>query len=482
MKRGSAASTLTASPVLVGAVTLLVTLVAVFLSYNANSGLPFVPTYDLKADVPDAANLVRGNDVRIGGARVGTVSKISPVPSDSGKPGARLSLKLDRDIQPLPVDTTFIVRPRSALGLKYVELAPGRAKAGFAAGATIPARAARPEPVEIDDVFNMFDARTRRGAQRSLNGFGTGLAGRGGDLNEAIQAFKPLLDNLEPVARNLSSPATRLDRLFPALEATASEVAPVAETQAALFGNLNTTFTALASVARPFLQEFISEGPPTLDTAIREFPRQRPFLRNSAAFFRELRPGAATLPATAPVLAGALEAGTRTLPKTPALNRRLADVFDSLAEFAADPLVPRGIRRLRDTAASLRPTLAFVTPSQTQCNYVSLLVRNLASVNSEGDSNGTFERFIIVASPQGPNNIGSPSSAPANGPQADNYLHANPYPNTASPGQLRECEAGQEPWVQGRRVLGNVPGNQGLISEGKAKAKATTSSAGGSSP
>ncbi len=458
---------LAASPVLVGAVTLLVTVVAVFLSYNANSGLPFVPTYDLEADVPDAANLVRGNDVRIGGARVGTVSKITPVPSASGKPSARLNLKLDRDIQPLPVDTTFIVRPRSALGLKYVELSPGRSKAGFAPGATIPPRAARPEPVEIDDVFNMFDDRTRRGAQRSLSGFGTGLAGRGQDLNEAIQAFKPLLADLEPVARNLSSPSTRLDRLFPALEATASEVAPVAETQAALFGNLNTTFTALASVARPFIQDFITESPPTLDTAIREFPRQRPFLRNSAAFFRELRPGAATLPGTAPVLADALESGARTLPRTPALNRRLASVFDSLAEFAEDPLVPRGIRRLRDTAASLRPTIAFVTPAQTTCNYVALLLRNLASLNSEGDGNGTFERFIIVAAPQGKNNIGSPSSAPANGPEPDNYLHANPYPNTASPGQPRECEAGREPWAQGRRVLGNVPGDQGVISEGK---------------
>ena len=47
---------------------------AVFLAYNANNGLPFVPTYQLKADVPSAANLVKGNDVRIGGARVGVVN------------------------------------------------------------------------------------------------------------------------------------------------------------------------------------------------------------------------------------------------------------------------------------------------------------------------------------------------------------------------------------------------------------------------
>ena len=32
------------NPVLIGAATVLVVLVAVFLSYNANQGLPFVPT------------------------------------------------------------------------------------------------------------------------------------------------------------------------------------------------------------------------------------------------------------------------------------------------------------------------------------------------------------------------------------------------------------------------------------------------------
>ena len=59
------------NPVLIGAATILVVLVAVFLAYNANQGLPFVPTYSLKAEVPSAAALVRGNEVRIGGSRVG---------------------------------------------------------------------------------------------------------------------------------------------------------------------------------------------------------------------------------------------------------------------------------------------------------------------------------------------------------------------------------------------------------------------------
>ena len=42
---GGRAGSLAASPTLVGAVTVLVVVVAVFLSYQANQGLPFVPTY-----------------------------------------------------------------------------------------------------------------------------------------------------------------------------------------------------------------------------------------------------------------------------------------------------------------------------------------------------------------------------------------------------------------------------------------------------
>ena len=33
-------------------------MIAVFLAYNANNGLPFVPTYDLNVEVPDAAGLI----------------------------------------------------------------------------------------------------------------------------------------------------------------------------------------------------------------------------------------------------------------------------------------------------------------------------------------------------------------------------------------------------------------------------------------
>jgi hypothetical protein len=180
----------------------------------------------------------------------------------------------------------------------------------------------------------------------------------------------------------------------------------------------------------------------------------------------------AVLPTTAPVLADALEAGIRTLPKTPPTNRELANTFRSLQEFVTDPLVPKGVQRLNHTFQSLAPTLAFVTPAQTTCNYVTLFLRNVASLLSVGDADGTWQRFIQVITPQGPNNEGFPSSGPANGggPQPiKNHLHTDMYPNTASPGQPNECEAGNEPYAVGKTVIGNVPGNQGTKTDGQVK-------------
>jgi hypothetical protein len=262
------------------------------------------------------------------------------------------------------------------------------------------------------------------------------------------------------VAKNLSDPATRLNRLFTSLEAVAGLVAPVAEQQASLFRSLDTTFTALAVVAQPFIAASIAGGPPALQEAIKDLPLQNAFLDNSAGLFHDLRPGVAALRVAAPPLSDALVIGTPTLKRVTALNDRLIPTFQQLQSFAQDPRVPLGLKAVTDTVTQLNPTLANLTPAQTTCNYLTLWFRNVASVISEGDANGTWQRFIIIPTPQGPNNEGGPSSAPANGPDEANHLHTNTYPNTASPGQPKECEAANEPFLRGRTVLSNTPGTQ----------------------
>jgi phospholipid/cholesterol/gamma-HCH transport system substrate-binding protein len=458
-------SSIAGNPVLIGAATVLVVIVAMFLSYNANAGLPFVPSYQLTLESPSAANLVRGNDVRIGGTRVGAVDSIKAKRLKDDTSIALVGLKLERSVIPLPKDSTVIIRPKSALGLKYIEITRGISKDGFDDGDTIPITASRPAPVEFDEFTNMFDDDTRTAIQENLRGFGDAFAGRGESINTALGVLPALLRDIQPVAKNLASPDTHLRRFFNELGDAARIVAPAAEAQAELFVNLDTTFAALDEVAKPFIQDSITEGVPTLDQAIKSFPHQRPFLRNSELLFHELRPGAVALRTAAPDLADTFQNGTRTLRRSPPFNRRLASLLQELQRFANDPVVPLGVKRLAETLETLNPTLQYLAPAQIQCNYVTLWFRNVSSLLSEGDVHGTWQRFIIIATPQGNNSEGLPSSAPANGPGA-NYLHSDPYPNTASPGQTKECEAGNEPWLAGRKVIGNVPGTQPATTEG----------------
>jgi virulence factor Mce-like protein len=462
-------SSIAGSPLLIGAVTTLVVIVGVFLAWNANNGLPFVPTYSLYAELPDGDSLVTGNDVRIGGDRVGDVDSIAAVRRADGSTYARIHLKLEKSVQPLPLGSDLVVRSQSTLGLKYLEITP-HGQGAFQPGATIPLSRAQPLPVDLDTVVNTFDAATRDGQEHLLRGLGDGLAGRGVDLNETVHTLPALLRDLDPVMRNLAARATRLRRLFPALERTAAILAPVARTQGELFVNLDATFSALASVAQPYIADAIARTPPAEDAGIRGFPEQQSFLLNTAGLMRDLRPGVAALPSTMPILAEALEVGTPALRRSPSLNVRLERLFVTLDEFATDPLVNLGVVRLRDTAATLKTSLAFLTPVQVTCNYVTLWFRNIASLLSQGDSNGTWQRFIIVNTPQGPNSESGPSSGPADGPAPDNYLHSNPYPNTASPGQTKECEAGNETYAVGQQVIGNVPGNQGTKTDGQVTA------------
>jgi virulence factor Mce-like protein len=462
---------LAANPILIGAVTVLVAIVAVFLAYNANAGLPFVPTYNLNAVVISASGLIKGDDVRIGGVGVGYVSTISAMTESNRQVVAVLHLRLDKSIEPLPIDSTILVRPRSPLGLKYVEITRGTSRVGRAANTTIPLSNST-VPVELNNFFDMFNAPTRIAARANLDEFGTAFAARGSDLNQALGRLNPLVQKLEPVMRNILDPRTRWGQLFPALEQAAREVVPVAVVQGDLFVALDSTFLAL-SQATGAIQASISGGPPSLEVATRELPAQAQFIDDSAVLFHRFRPAFASLASASVNLAPAFATGTPALLRSPALNQRLVGVLNSLQTFAADPRTIPGFARLTETARILGPPIAFIVPAQTTCNYFSLFFRNLESSFSQGDNVGTFLRFGVLALPQLANSEAGPAAVPANGPIAgnigsvsdDSFLHSNPYPNTAAPGQTHECEAGNETYAIHHQVIGNEPGNQSTSSE-----------------
>ncbi len=462
-RRGS----LAANPLLIGALTTLILSVAVYLSYNALNGLPFTPTYDIQVAFNQANGLLPSNEVRIGGARVGLVDHlIAHQDPATGKVTAIAYLKLEKGVQPLPANTVAIVQSVSALGLKYLQLEKGNSARTLPPGSTLPPSQTR-EPVQIEELFKIFDKPTRVASQVNLNTFGDTFAGRGLGLNETIATLRPLVINAVPVLRNLASAQTNFHGLWLAFEHTAAQVAPVAQQQASFYVDMDTFFSAFASVA-PALEQTIAGGPAALRQAIHSLPFQAPFVRKSTEFFRLLRPSARILASTATPLGDAFAAGAVNLPKAIPLNAQLATAAKDLQEFIANPIVVLGLEDFTQSAVAGNPLAAGLAPAQTTCNYLTLFFRNIASVFSQGTGVGTMARVQVLFSPLGPNAEGGPSSAPANGPSEkvgssalvdNNHLHFNPYPNVSGPGQPKVCEAGNEQFIPSRAVIGNVPGS-----------------------
>jgi ABC-type transporter Mla subunit MlaD len=466
---------LVTNPILIGALTVLITIVAVTLAYNSNNGLPFVPKYTLHLQMNDASEVTKNAEVHMGGALVGVVDQIQPAHNAAGQPIALLDLKLNKDVQPLPVDSTFDVRLKGAIGLKYIQVTKGTSSRTYPNGATVPSSQSGSE-VDLDQFLSMFDPPTRNGVQAATTGFSDALAGRGADINDAIGAFVPLVRDLDPVARNLASNKTDLGGFFRGLESFSRALVPVAQTQADLYSNLDTTFTALARVADPFLKQWIAQTPPTFSTVIADSPNEQAFINDTAGLFKDLRPGFATLPKSAPVLADAFAAGARNLPSTKALDERLLSLANRLQSYSQNPGVQGGLDRLTLTAKSLKQPLSYLTPVQSSCNYVTLFLRNIASTLAEPVQSGTALRFNLVVIGDDPGSEAVPSQRPYTKPVAHNGtflgpIHANPYPNTDSPGQTPECAAGNERYSGAHALIGNPPGNVGLKTEATTRPK-----------
>jgi virulence factor Mce-like protein len=469
-----------ANPVLVGAVTLLVVNVAVFLAYNANNGLPFVPTTELHVQLPSGANVVRGNEVRTGGFRVGIVTDVNPVPIGEGDTGADLTLKLDKSVGAVPIDTRAMVRNRSALGLKYIDLQLGRSKQDFASGDTVPARQST-VPVELDDLFGIFDEPTRAAEQQNLLGFGNALSFRGADLGRAIEELPRLFEHLEPVARTLADPDTDLKGFVQSLADTAGALAPVSVEQARLFTTMADTFAALDRNPER-LKQFIAKSPPTLDVSTDSLKVQRPFLHDFADFSEDFGRATHELRGALPDLNAAIDRGTVVQRDFVDTNQRLGRAFAALDDLASSPSTPMALRGLTATVDTLNPTIKFLGPYQTVCNYWNYFWTQVAEHFSEPDTTGQAQRALLNSAGHQDDALGSMgANGPANGKDVKDgnaqFFHGPAYGAAITDSGAADSEVGQRGFLQRDAVNldpqyhvhvdGNSPGAQGPTFKGR---------------
>jgi virulence factor Mce-like protein len=474
-----------ANPVLVGAVTVLAVLVAVFLAYNSNAGLPFVPTRQLKVDLADGSDLVVNNDVREGGYLVGRISDMKAVDLPNGV-GAQATLQLNQSAGKVPLDSRVTVLSKSVLGLKYLDLVKGTSHHYFPDGGTMPASETT-IPVQIDQVFNMFNQPTRTAIQRDLVAFGDTFAGRGADFNDTLASLPALLYHLRPVAQYLAAPATQLTRFFTTLDTLMRVVAPVAQTNAQLFTDMATTFEAFSRDPQA-LEATIAKSPSTLTVSTTSLRVQQPFLTDFASLGQSLTPATAELKAALPDINPALEAGTTTLRRTPALNSRLQGAMTALRNLAQAPGTNVALNALTATVGTLNPMVRYLGPYQTVCDYWNYWWTFLSEHISEATSFGFAQRALLnQTDPLQPNNVATqgatepvdgPKSLPSNPFGGTEFLHAQPYGAAIDNQGNADCETGQrgyplklnsfDPKNRNLAVDPHTPGDQGPTYHGRA--------------
>ena len=116
----------------VGAVVLAIAVWFLVFAYNSSDFRP-VAGYSIQAKFQSIGGLAPGNDVRIGGVKIGSVvdQRI-----DSADYRAVVTFTVRSDLK-LPDDTVAAITSDGLLGGKYLRLEPGRGQAMLTAGATL---------------------------------------------------------------------------------------------------------------------------------------------------------------------------------------------------------------------------------------------------------------------------------------------------------------------------------------------------------
>lgn len=118
---------------LMGAVVLLVAASFVFISYKSGNISSNTGTYNITAKFREIGSLSIGSDVRVGGIKVGTISKQYLDPTNYK---AVIEMAVDNNIK-IPNDSTASVIGDGLLGGKYIAIAPGGDEENISQGGEI---------------------------------------------------------------------------------------------------------------------------------------------------------------------------------------------------------------------------------------------------------------------------------------------------------------------------------------------------------
>lgn len=248
-----------------------------------------------------ANELVRGDQVEVGGVPVGSVKDIQLTHDYR----ARVTIEVDSPPAPLHQGTTAQIRvpSLSSVADRYISLAPGpNSSPAIPADATLPVKDTK-IAINLDQLFNTFNPKTRRGLQQFFQGSATQYKNVEHDVNVATEYTSPALlatahffDELVRDEHAFSSFLVESEKALGTLAAHRSQLS-------GLIGNGARTFEAVGSQSKSLeaglkvLPGALREGnrtfkelPSTLAAIRRLLNAAKPSAPQLAPFFDRLRP------------------------------------------------------------------------------------------------------------------------------------------------------------------------------------------------
>jgi phospholipid/cholesterol/gamma-HCH transport system substrate-binding protein len=304
----------------------LVVLVGLATSAGGSNG-----GYEVRAIFDDAGNAIPGEDVKIDGVKVGTITSVTPTPQFK----AALVLKINNPgFQDFRSDAKCTVRPQALIGEKYVDCTPTQPRVE---GTPLPPPLKKIQsgqegsgerllplqntssPVDVDLLGDISRMPERERLTIILNELGAGLAGRGSDLKEVVQRANPALQEFDKVLSILASENHVLAKLAVDSDKALAPFAAVRQKVADFLVQANKVNQATAA-HRGALAQNLKDFPP--------FLRQLgPAMERLGHFAEEATPVFADLNAAAP---GVDEAFTHL----PGFSKSSTKFFENLGATA----------------------------------------------------------------------------------------------------------------------------------------------------
>lgn len=321
------------------------------------------PDYRVDAIFDHARGLIPGQLVEVAGGRVGKIEDVSLTADNK----ARIQMKVDGRFAPFRADATCEIRPQGLIAENYVQCDPGTPRARALRGRdgkapTVGVQRTR-EPVNLTDLFQIWNVPTRDRLSVLVSQLGLATAGRGQDLNAILRRANPTLATMRRLMDLLER---QRDQVAAAVDSSDAAVAGLAGHERSLrrllvhaagvttrTGRRSTDLARaihelppLLSRARPALRELdaVAEaGTPLLAQAHRAAPAVTSLTRDVVPLARAAGPA---LRASGPVL----DRGARVILRARPLTRQLRTYAGESLEPAK--VAGRLLPNLRDTGFS----------------------------------------------------------------------------------------------------------------------------------